>query len=62
MCKFCEEIKAEEDFDIEYPYLFFGKKYENDTPAFHIEVPSDDGIRHSVGNILFCPYCGRKLV
>ncbi len=55
MCKFCKDIKTEEDFDIEKPYLLF-------TKDFSIEVPSDDGIRHSVDNISFCPYCGRKLV
>lgn len=61
MCEFCENAKKEEDFNIEKPYLFFGKWNEKDISAFHIEVPSDDGLRHSVDNIHFCPYCGRKL-
>lgn len=61
MCEFCKNIKHEEDFDIEKPYLLFGKWNENDKPAFHISVPSDDGMRYSVDNIEFCPYCGRRL-
>ncbi len=61
MCKFCENIKTQEDFEIEKPYLLFEKQNENDIQEFHIEVPSDDGIRHSVKNVSFCPYCGRKL-
>ena len=62
MCKFCENIRTEEDFNIEHPYLLFGKRNENDVPAVHIDVPSDDGMRYSVDNISFCPYCGRRLV
>ena len=44
MCKFCESIRTEEDFETEKPYLLFEKQNNNDIQEFHIEVPSDDGI------------------
>lgn len=61
MCEFCKNIKTNYDYETLNPYLFFGAICRNDKSAFHILVPTDDGIDYSIDNIEFCPMCGRNL-
>lgn len=61
MCEFCENIKTYYDFKTLNPYLIFIGETGWDKPAFHIHVPTDEGIDYSVDNVKFCPYCGKKL-
>lgn len=62
MCEFCENITTETNYKTLEPYLIFENKCRYDEPAFHINVPTDEGVDYAIDDVKFCPYCGRKLM
>lgn len=57
-----QKIRDKEDYNTLSPYIYHGAAYTDGSGyGYHIIIPTDEGKDYTIENILFCPYCGRRL-